>query len=332
MKHNFLLVFLVAFTLQCCKLGSSETLRNAHIDKNTKEQIKILTDRLFSAITTDDASTTSTILSQRLREDNIEFRKTFALAHASFSAQSYRMLDEYHIKVPSTNNDLSLTSGKSGDDDYSIDYAFQQETYVALFLPNGLNNDFLITAIYTKNDDQWLLEALEFGQYGLFGKTAPEYYNAATVFYAKGYLVDALSNMELANLCLQPANNLWKYNKETEILEFSDKLKNEMNTKYPFPYSLDNVEGKPQIFRIHAGLLDDGFYPIVYYLTGISLEDTPALEIEYKNVKTEVNRIFTGINKDKKYIFYRAYNEIPDGERQVEHVGFVDEGVKSENN
>ena len=44
-----------------------------------------------------------------------------------------------------------------------------------------------------------------------------------------------------------------------------------------------------------------------------------------KLVKKEVSRIFPGIDQDKKFVFYWAFNELPDGERIVEHYGYVDQ-------
>jgi hypothetical protein len=38
----------------------------------------------------------------------------------------------------------------------------------------------------------------------------------------------------------------------------------------------------------------------------------------------EVSRLFTGIDKDKKYVFYRVFNEIPDGIKSVQQYGFID--------
>ena len=311
-------------------MEKGKTLKNEHINKETKEQIRSLTDKLFDAILTNDIGIIQAMFAtQVLETQGEEMEKLVARMHSSFQAQSYRMLDEYHVQNAATEAIYSVGPGIPGDNDYLIHYLPPHpETFVALLIPNGLDSDFLITAIYAKHDDQWKLDVLQFGQYGLFNKNAPRYYDTAKEYHDKGYLIDALNNMELNQLCLRPAGELWEYQKHQEMMEFYEKLKNEFNTKFPLPLTLDNIESKPQIFRIHAGILNDGFSPMVLYLTSIPLDNTAALEAENENVKVEVNRIFTGINVGKKYVFYRAYHELPDGEKEVDHYGFVDLGTQ----
>ena len=71
-------------------------------------------------------------------------------------------------------------------------------------------------------------------------------------------------------------------------------------------------------------MIEGEIAPAVLYLTDINLDDTTALKKEYIQVKKEVNSLFKGINKDKKFVLYRALNEIPDGKKKVEHFGFID--------
>jgi hypothetical protein len=98
----------------------------------------------------------------------------------------------------------------------------------------------------------------------------------------------------------------------------------EVNTKFTFPLTLDNIDTKPKVFRIFPEMINEGFFPMVYYLSDINIKDTTALKIENEKVKQEVGRLFTGIDKDKKFVFYWAFNEIPDGKKLVEHYGFID--------
>ena len=71
-------------------------------------------------------------------------------------------------------------------------------------------------------------------------------------------------------------------------------------------------------------MIKEGFFPMVHYTTSINLKDTTALKIENEKVKNEIGQIFTGIDKDKKFVFYQAFNELPDGKKLVEHYGFID--------
>jgi len=186
----------------------------------------------------------------------------------------------------------------------------------------------LIMAIYGKYDNDWKINILQFGQYSLFSKLAPDYYKLAKVSYDKSYLIDAVNYIGLAKLCLRPANDFLQYQKEKEINEFYDKIMKEVNSKYQFPLTLDNIASKPKVFRISPEMINEGFFPMVYYLTDINLKDTTALKLENEKIKKEVGQLFTGIDQDKKFVFYWAFNEVPDGKKLVEHYGYIDRRTK----
>lgn len=322
-----LLILLTVLTIQSCKLGNSGIWKNDNIDKDTKEQIKVLNDKLFKAITTNNVNDIKLLMSEKLLEKGVsDLDKLIHQISNSFKADSYRILDEYNVHNSTTGIGNTIPSGLSGDKDYTIHYqALNKEMYVSLLIPNGLENEMLIMAIYGKYGNDWKINILQFGQYSLFSKIAPDYYKLAKESYDKSYLIDAVNNVGLAKLCLRPANQFFQYRKEKEINEFYDKIMKEVNSTYQFPLTLDNIESKPKVFRIFPEMIDEGFFPMVYYLTNINLEDTIALEKENVQVKKEVSRIFPGIDQDKKFVFYWAFNELPDGERIVEHYGYVDQ-------
>lgn len=270
------------------------------------------------------------LMSDKLLEKGVsDLDKLINQISSSFKANSYRILDQYNVHNSTTGIGNTLPSGISGDNDYVINYqALNKEMYVSLLLPNGLDNELLITAIYGNYDNQWKLNILQFGQYSLFKKTAPDYYKLAKESYNKSYLIDAVNYAGLSRQCLRPANDFFQYQKEKEINEFYDKVMKEVNTKFTFPLTLDNIETKPKVFRIFPEMINEGFFPMVYYLSDIDLKNTTALKIENEEVKKEVGRLFTGIDKDKKFVFYWAFKEIPDGKKLVQHYGFIDKRTK----
>lgn len=326
MIQKTLLLILTVLTLQSCNLGTSGTWKNDNIDKDKKEQIKVLNDKLLKAIISNNVPGIKALMSDKLLENGAsDLDKLINQVSTSFKSDSYRILDEYNVHNSTTGIGNTLPSGISGDNDYVVNYqAMNKEMYVSLLLPTGLDNELLITAIYGNYDDQWKLNILHFGQYSLFKKTAPDYYKLAKESYDKSYLIDAVNYIGLSKQCLKPGNDFFKYQKEKDINEFYDKIMKEVNSKFTFPLTLDNVETKPKVFRIFPEMINEGFFPMVYYLSDINLEDTTKLKIENEKVKKEVGRLFTGIDKDKEFVFYWAFNEIPDGKKLVEHYGFID--------
>lgn len=326
MIQKTLLFILTVLTLQSCNVGTSGTWKNDNIDKEKKEQIKVLNNKLFKAITNNDVAGVKALMSDKLLEKSgSDLDKLINQVSSSFKSDSYRILDEYNVHNSTTGIGNTLPSGISGDNDYVINYqALNKEMYVSLLLPTGLDNELLITVIYGNYDNQWKINILQFGQYSLFKKTAPDYYKLAKESYDKSYLIDAVNYAGLSKQCLRPANDFFQFKKEKDINEFYDKVMKEVNTKFTFPLTLDNVDTKPKVFRIFPEMINEGFFPMVYYLSDINLKDTTALKIENEKVKQEVGRLFTGIDKDKKFVFYWAFNELPDGKKLVEHYGFID--------
>jgi hypothetical protein len=336
MIQKVLLIILTVLTFQSCNLGTSGTpgisgtWKNDNIDRNKREEIKILNDKLFKAIISNDVAGVKALLSDKLLEKVAnDLDKLINEVSGSFKSNSYRILDEYNVYNTKTDIDNTLPSGITNDNDYVIKYlALNKEMYVSLLLPNELNNELLITAIYGNYDNHWKINILLFGQYSLFKKTAPDYYQLAKISYDKSYLIDAVNYIGLSKQCLSPANTIFQYQKEKDINEFHEKVMKEANSKFKFPMTLDNIKTKPKVFKIFPKMINEGFFPMVYYLSDISLKDTIALKAENDKVKNEVNRLFKGINKDKKYVFYWAFKEIPDGKKSVEHYGFIDKSTE----
>jgi hypothetical protein len=325
MIKKLLLIVVSIFGLQSCNVGGSRVWKNENIDKEKREQIKALNDKLFKSIINNDVVGTKALMSDKLEKGSNDLDKLIKQVSSSFKADGYRILDEYNVKNSTTGIGNTLPSGVTGDNDYVISYqALNKEMYVSLMIPEDLDNELLITAIYGRYDNDWKINILQFGQYTLLNKTAPDYYKLAKASYDKSYLIDAVNFISLSKQCLSPANNFFRYQKDKEINEFHEMIMKEVNSKYQLPLTLDNVGTKPKVFRIYPEMLKDGVFPMIYYLSEINLMDTTALKIENKKVREEVGRLFTGIDQNKKFVFYWAFNKIPDGKTPVEHYGFID--------
>ena len=282
MIKKVILIILTVLTLQSCNLGTSGTWKNSNIDYDKREQIKTLNDKLFKAITNNDVAGVKALMSDKLLEKGAQdLDKLINQVSTSFKSSDYSILDEYYVHNSTTDINNTLPSGISGDNDYVINYqALNKEMYVSLLLPTELDNELLITAIYGNYDNQWKINILQFGQYSLFKKSAPDYYKLAKESYDKLYLIDAVNYIGLSKQCLRPANNFFQYQKEKDINEFYDKVMKEVHSKFTFPLTLENIDTKPKVFRISPEMINEGFFPMVYYLSDINLKDTTALKMK----------------------------------------------------
>ncbi len=317
--------FLTILIFQSCNLSTSKFEKDQSIDAATRQEIKTLNDRLFQGITKNDLTKVQSLMSPGLLEKfGNDSNKLISLI-SSKEIENYKILDEYFVQASASKINIILPSGNTDDNDYI--FTFQspnKDSYVSILLLNSFGNQFLLVAAYGKYQNEWKLNILKFGQYSFFGKTASDYYQMAQESYKKSYLIDAVNNISLSSVLLQPAGPYLQFVKEKQIKEFGDSLLQEANAKYQFPMTLSNIDTKPQVFRIFPQVIKEGFFPMVYYHTDINLNDTLALKLENLKIRKEVDSIFTGIDKEKKFIFYWGFNEMPDGQKEVEHYGFVD--------
>ncbi len=109
------------------------------------------------------------------------------------------------------------------------------------------------------------------------------------------------------------------------ILNQFEKVMTEINSKYKFPMTLDAIDSKPQILSIYPLGMAEGYFPMIEYLTNLDLKDTVQTKAEYENIHLEIVKSFKGIDKDKDYIFYKAFSQMPDGKTQVPTYGFIKE-------
>lgn len=329
MLRIFTFLVLSSIILTACTINSSGTWKDDNIDQSEKSKIVNLNDQLFKAIRDKDVVELKSLMSDKLLEVDGNNLGGLISQMSSAIGDEYELLNEFYVKNTSTGVTNVLPSENGDDNDFTIKYqALNEEMYVSLLLAKGNTSEILITAIYGKYGEDWKINIIQFGQYSLFNLTAPDYYKQAKESYEKSHLVDAVNLMGLSMKCLSPANQFLEYKKSNEIKDFYNTVMNEVKSKYSLPLTLSTIPTQPQIFSVSLEITDEGFYPIVYYLSIIDLANTPSLTAENEKIKSVIGQTFPGIDQDKKYIFYRAFNEIPDGTKEVPHYGFIDKLIE----
>ena len=318
-------IIFAVLLLQSCNVSTSKFRKDQSIDASTREKIKTLNDKLFNGVTTNNLTEVKSLMLPALVDKSGSDINKLINQISDLQIDNYSILDEYSNHASATGIAETLPSGNNDDNDYIFTYACpSKDSYVSLLLLNNFGNQFLLTAVYGNYPDGWKLNILKFGQYSFFGKTASDYFKMAQMSYKKSYLIDAVNNISLSNVLLRPADTHLQFVKEKEIKDFEDSLMQEVNAKYQFPLTITTIDSKTKVFRIFPQVIKEGFFPMVCYTTDINLKDTVALRLENEKVRKGVDSIFTGIDKDKKYIFYWAFNKMPDGKNQQERYGFID--------
>jgi hypothetical protein len=253
--------------------------------------------------------------------DNTSKNRLIELTSNRVKAADYTILDEYYTVNQYMDGD-TIKPSNINITSYSVIYqGITHQMYLAFFVPKNkaIANQDMITAVYCKYDYGWKLDNLDVRPYTINGKTAPDLYLQAKESYNKGYLIDAFNIASSAIVCSRPSK-LWKYNKETNFSYFYNKVMKEAMNHYTFPIAIQQVPTHPRIFRIFNQTTPDGDFPMIYYLSSIKLKDTAAIKQENERIKKVIGQIIPGIDQNKKYVFYSAFNEQPNAKKSVDHV------------
>ena len=237
----------------------------------------------------------------------------------------YEILDQYYVKNTNTGMMNIVGPESKGINDYFIKYqAINKEMFTSLLVVSVEESEFILANIYGKYSGEWKLNILNFGQYKMYGETAPEIYISAREKYKDGSLINALLEMMLCSALANPVGKYWEYKNDKEMKDFFEQITNELDSQFSFPLTITSVFTKPQILSIVNQPIDEGIFTLVNYQTSIDLKDTVNTRIENNKIHSEIENIFPGIN-DKKYTFYRAWNKIPSEQNPQNSYGFVKE-------
>lgn len=166
----------------------------------------------------------------------------------------------------------------------------------------------MITVIYELHDGKWKVNKVNVGLMGQFGKNAAENFAIAKQYKEEGHLVNALFYCDIARGCMDPADNMLKYEDADRMEYYSKQWADELNKKYPMPTFLENVSSTPQIVDIKPVVNPEGIFTMISYRTAVPLSDEEVINMEYNDIKKEMRKVFPDIDFNQKYVYYRAYN------------------------
>jgi len=288
--------------LQGCTPPAPGFYKDGLIPQDKRNDFHDLNKQLFKAILSGHEKEVDLMLSAELLASNYNADKVAYY----LKSQNYSLLNEYYVV-----HKYQGRQHMNVDPQYNLDYiAVTEEMYMAFFLPKGGDDQYMISVVYSKYKYGWRVTSIGLEQYTINGKTAPQLYQQATAEYNQGYYTDALNTMDLATKCTSPSL-YWQYSNEKKISDFYVKTIETSTAKCRFPIIVNTIPTAPQIIRVVNQSIPEGTFPAVYYQSKISLNDTAALRKENAALNKAIEHFIPGITKNKKYLLYSAFNELP---------------------
>lgn len=304
---------------------------NENINKKTRSQIKLLSDQLVASFYEKNTDKLISLFSDGLKTKHLsQSADLINEIHPLIKTKKYALLDEYLANNSNIGQMASLFKSASQDNDYQINYkVYSRETYIALLICKNEVSDLLFTCIYGKYNGNWKLDVILIGKYKIRGKTAVDLYKQAKIEYTNNDLFDATKDIGLSEQIGTPAKDVFVYFKLPEMKNFAAKLEKDVKSKIIFPITITEIKTAPRIITVQPVEINEGVFPAVSYMSKISLKDTVALKAENEQIKKVIGSIFPGIDKNNKYVFFKAFNQMPDGKTPIEHYGFMLKNIKN---
>lgn len=321
-------LILIITLLQSCERKGSIYWKNETINKEIRNEIEGLNNKVFQALNAADLETLKSLMSDELSKNlNPSFETSLKVNKSQLS--TYKMLGEYYTECSSPDIELEVMSGTSFKD-YIVRYpATNRHTYVSLMVADRAVGDMLITIIYGKSGNKWKINTINWGLYSLHGKIAPDYYEIARKCYEKSYLIDALGYMDVALSYLNPADGYFNYHSSEAMYSFRERVFKEAGEQLQ-SVAWEEVNTKPRFFKFSMKSIDEGVFPLFEYVSKVNIADIKALTNENKKIRALVSKSFKGIDKEKKYVLYRVFNEFPEEGKPQSYYEFRDELVVGE--
>lgn len=295
--------------------------KNEKISSGKREDFHQLNTEAFKYLKANDLKGLKSLLSKDLIDKNNE--RQVELISNRLNDNVYNLLDEYYVVHKYKDTDtVRIKNGSINR--YSLVYPYEAtEMYLAYFIPAKTNNKYMISLVYGKLNYGWKIVKLDLEPYAINGKTGPELFNLAKDQNDHKQIQAALNNVTLAMTCFKPGA-YWQYPDQVDASDFYVRVNQAVNEKYHYPLVLKQVSSGPMILRVYNKDLDDGTYPMVYYMTHFDLKDTDAVKKENLQVRKVIGKLMPGLERNNKYILYSAFNRKPDGYTTVEHFDMMD--------
>lgn len=329
LKHhqmNKLFIFsgIILIIFSSCTFYSSGTWKNDNIEQNLKNKMEGLDANILEFLYQKDMENLKKMYSEVLLdyEEEHKFTQTIADFSSVIKSEERQIIDQFHT----VNDKENVTTIQPGDH-YKFGYkALNKETYASIFKIEGkYNSSYLVGVIYGKYDDDWKINVLRIGEYSLDGKNAETLYKISQRQYKKGHFVDAVNNMYLANQLMKPIKDYWTYNNHDEMESYFNNINKEIEDNFTFPIEVESIPSKPVILGVSPQLYEQGIIPIISYKSEINLNDSIRLRNEYLKLHDGIEDVFKGLKRENKHLIYKAFEEIPDGVKQVRSYTFVHE-------
>jgi len=310
------LVFsILIFFSRCSVVVNPEIKKGLDIDQKTFKEISAINEVFVKSLKTKDLNLLQSIVSA----ENNKKEKANELISDYFIDKEIKVIDQFYV------NNYTTSIGELINKDFSnyfLHYeVLAKEMYFSFLVPKDSTFEYLITLVYGKEPDGWKILDFNVGFNSIDGMNTEQHLEKAKKQYMKGELICAFFSAYYAKMCSKSSQYI-VYNNTDEISNYLSRIENELKKTIIWPIEIEEIKTKPKIFNIEAFQAEEGFYPMIKYISTINLNDTIALKEENELIHICIGKYFKGIKSNYSHLLYRVFKNLPKKSKEFSY-GFI---------
>jgi len=168
-------------------------------------------------------------------------------------------------------------------------------------LGEGENQSCMIM-LFALNSNKWEIENLRIGFFLVEGKDAEDWLKEADKWIEQKDYAMASYCTRMCQWLIKPANNFWRYDNESEMMDKMDKLNRKISRYLKPPHQLKEIDTKPEIRDMTAIISKNKVYPGFVYNTKLLLDDSLAIERECSKLDVVFASYFKNMEHDTIFV------------------------------
>jgi len=304
-------IFLIIIFFSCnTGTHSVTTYLNDEIESPIREEINAVQKGFLKAANDMNYDEVKSFFSTNFIEENkATLNNSLDQLCQIVSGTKFSVDKEYYSKINLVGKNNVITIIPSFSDDalfINSQKAYNPELF-SLFLKSETTGlQYLLLLIISKYDDDWKIDGIHYGHYGIQGLTAPELYQKTKELIKIDHNISAVFYALSINYFLRPIHFL-QYNSEKEYSDFVNSFIAAQSEEIDFPIKLSKIE----IIGFNIEIVSDyGLIPVIKYVTETDLEEN-SLKNEIEIYKSEILEALPNIEDDFTTIIFSAFNELP---------------------
>lgn len=305
-----LIVIVVVIVLFASSCSLNESKKGYHIDHQIREDIWKLTSDAGVLLIKNEFNDFSNMFSDTAIFDNdtndskefLYMLKDILLKSDFYSQNAYyqkNILGKQWVKVEFEDPEIKP---------FNLKYKPKtKETAITISILENGDSQRCLTTIFGKYLGSWKIDYFFIGRLTIENKDAYDWLKEAESWIEQNDYVMANHCIQICDWLLKPAEDIWKYKNENEILDASQNLNRLIRRNLKLPHYINKIASKPRILELYPATSFELVYPAVTYFSNILLSDSIAIYEECSALDGIFGEYYRNINS--QFIFVKIVDD-----------------------